>query len=303
MTDVQKVATAHVAIPSAKELARSVDSVIDLSDTSPSDCGPLMQASGRRHTLCVRDGRAHAWGGSSLIDEGATFIAHLGTGEAWGDVVPAPRPMLFAQAAATRAMLVATGDLHSLVLCSDGRVYSCGAGWEGPLGHGDASCEPALKRIDGLADRHVVHIAAGGAHSLAVCSDGALYSWGWGRHGQLGHGDTASAFAPRTVDGLASVHISEARAPPHPHGARRANILPPRPLPPSSTCHQVSAGPTHSLARVSSTELYAFGRGASLTSASPDAREGGAAHADGGECRLLPVRVDELDDVPEPLIA
>ena len=290
MTDVQKMATAHVAIPSAKELARSVDSVIDLSDTPPADCGPLMQASGRRHTLCVRDGRAHAWGGSSLIDEGATFIAHLGTGEAWGDVVPAPRPMLFAQAAATRAVLVATGDLHSLVLCSDGRVYSCGAGWEGPLGHGDASCEPALKRIDGLADRHVVHIAAGGAHSLAVCSDGATYSWGWGRHGQLGHGDSASAFAPRAVDGLASVHVTEARAPP----------IPTAPSPPSSTCHQVSAGPTHSLARVSATELYGFGRGARLGSASADAREG-AARADGGECRLLPVRVDALGDIPEPL--
>ena len=141
------------------------------------------------------------------------------------------------------------------------------------------------------------------ARTRSPCARMGHYSWGWGRHGQLGHGDTASAFAPRTVDGLASVHISEARAPPHPHGARRAHILPPRPLPPSSTCHQVSAGPTHSLARVSSTELYAFGRGASLTSASLDAREGGAAHADGGECRLLPVRVDELDDIPEPLIA
>ena len=225
MTDVQKMATAHVAIPSAKELARSVDSVIDLSDTPPADCGPLMQASGRRHTLCVRDGRAHAWGGSSLIDEGATFIAHLGTGEAWGDVVPAPRPMLFAQAAATRAMLVATGDLHSLVLCSDGRVYSCGAGWEGPLGHGDASCEPALKRIDGLADRHVVHIAAGGAHSLAVCSDGAL---------QLGLGKARAARPWRHCKRVRAPHGRWARIRPHIRGARPTSSprRTPRPHPP-----------------------------------------------------------------------
>ena len=63
-----------VAIP-GEELARSIDSVIDLGETSYSD-GPLVQASGRQHTLCVRNGgRAYAWGSSSLEDEGTGFVA------------------------------------------------------------------------------------------------------------------------------------------------------------------------------------------------------------------------------------
>ena len=110
-----------MAIPGEEELARSIDSVIDLGETSYSD-GPLVQASGRQHTLCVRDGgRAYAWGSSSLEDEGFVFVAHLGIGETWGDAISVPRPML---GVAARVVLVATGDLHSLVLCEGRRVYS-----------------------------------------------------------------------------------------------------------------------------------------------------------------------------------
>jgi alpha-tubulin suppressor-like RCC1 family protein len=35
----------------------------------------------------------------------------------------------------------------------------------------------------------MTHVAAGVSFSLATTVEGHLYSWGYGGHGQLGHGD------------------------------------------------------------------------------------------------------------------
>ena len=43
--------------------------------------------------------------------------------------------------------------------------------------------------VDGLTDKNVVCVVAGGEHSAAVTEDGALYTWGKGSYGRLGHGE------------------------------------------------------------------------------------------------------------------
>lgn len=45
--------------------------------------------------------------------------------------------------------------------------------------------------VPGLVGKRVVHIAAGSGHSAAVTEDGALYTWGKGTYGRLGHGECA----------------------------------------------------------------------------------------------------------------
>ena len=42
--------------------------------------------------------------------------------------------------------------------------------------------------MEALQER-VCSVAAGAVHSLAITESGALYSWGDGDHGKLGHGD------------------------------------------------------------------------------------------------------------------
>ena len=42
-------------------------------------------------------------------------------------------------------------------------------------------------------------IAAGGAHSACVTSAGELYTWGKGRYGRLGHGDSEDQTRPKLV--------------------------------------------------------------------------------------------------------
>jgi alpha-tubulin suppressor-like RCC1 family protein len=46
----------------------------------------------------------------------------------------------------------------------------------------------------------VVKVALGKYHSLAVCGTGALYSWGKGLNGQLGHGKNENASTPTEVN-------------------------------------------------------------------------------------------------------
>ncbi|MDP2438176.1 MAG: hypothetical protein Q8P67_20730 [archaeon] len=54
-----------------------------------------------------------------------------------------------------------------------------------------------------LPDRSFSKIACGTAHCLAISRTGQVYSWGQGRHGELGHGDRVSACpSPQVVRSL-----------------------------------------------------------------------------------------------------
>lgn len=52
-------------------------------------------------------------------------------------------------------------------------------------------------------------MAAGGFHGAAVTHDGAVFTWGMGRQGALGHGVTSNCFTPTRVTKLAGVHIEQ----------------------------------------------------------------------------------------------
>jgi E3 ubiquitin-protein ligase HERC2 len=48
----------------------------------------------------------------------------------------------------------------------------------------------------------VVDVACGGAHSAAITASGELYTWGKGRYGRLGHGDSDDQLKPKLVEAL-----------------------------------------------------------------------------------------------------
>ncbi|XP_061451699.1 RCC1 domain-containing protein 1 isoform X2 [Rhineura floridana] len=56
---------------------------------------------------------------------------------------------------------------------------------------------PALLDMPDGAD--VQKVSCGSRHTAAVTCTGDLYTWGWGKYGQLGHRDTASSDEPRRV--------------------------------------------------------------------------------------------------------
>ncbi|OAG44656.1 hypothetical protein AYO21_01146 [Fonsecaea monophora] len=86
---------------------------------------------------------------------------------------------------------VVMSKLHTAVLTSDpiSNLYICGYGPGGRLGTGDENTSFTYRCIQagGLAKRRISSIALGQDHSVAVCSQGEVYTWGSNRFGQLGY--------------------------------------------------------------------------------------------------------------------
>jgi len=98
---------------------------------------------------------------------------------------------------------VACGDRHTIVLTSDGRVYSTGIGEFGRLGLGDSRRDEikfeqltyfkqssySVLTPGGLSS--IVKIGAGSNYSAALSEQGELWVWGKNDYGQLGLTDEA----------------------------------------------------------------------------------------------------------------
>ena len=85
---------------------------------------------------------------------------------------------------------LAVGLNHSLAVTESGALVSWGYSEHGQCGHGITSSEYSTPQfVQGIG--RVRNASAGSLHSLAVTEDGALYSFGCGTRGQLGHGTVA----------------------------------------------------------------------------------------------------------------
>jgi len=105
---------------------------------------------------------------------------------------------------------VSAGYAHSLVLDASGSGYLLGYrvwgyGDEGAGRLGPPVGNNGARIIPGLEEYNYRSLAAGGAHSLALRSDGIVLAWGDNSYGQLGDGTTKSRSDPRPVPGLTGV--------------------------------------------------------------------------------------------------
>ena len=78
----------------------------------------------------------------------------------------------------------------------------------GNLGHGDAQSQLLPKKVEAFAGQNVVAVSAGDDHSLAFTADGAVWSWGRGGEGQLGHGDEQIQLLPKKVEAFAGQRVT-----------------------------------------------------------------------------------------------
>jgi len=87
-----------------------------------------------------------------------------------------------------KCIMVAAGEMHSVVLHNSGTVWTFGKGRMGALGlmnYFDALSPQRVLPFCGAGQR-VEMVAAGGAHTAVVTSAGVLWTWGSGLFGQLG---------------------------------------------------------------------------------------------------------------------
>ncbi|KAK3267922.1 hypothetical protein CYMTET_23546, partial [Cymbomonas tetramitiformis] len=80
----------------------------------------------------------------------------------------------------------AGGYSFSVLLTADGRVWGFGYNDQGQLGLGHRSNQALPDVCQGLDEVNIVHIACGQQHTVAISSEGALYSFGSNIFGQIG---------------------------------------------------------------------------------------------------------------------
>ncbi|XP_033108353.1 probable E3 ubiquitin-protein ligase HERC4 isoform X2 [Anneissia japonica] len=97
---------------------------------------------------------------------------------------------------------MACGENHSVMLTSNGGVFTFGDGTYGQLGHNSNADEINPKKVLELMGSTVTQVVCGREHTLAfVLSSGRIYSFGSSEYGQLGLGSWNPSTSPLTVNG------------------------------------------------------------------------------------------------------
>jgi alpha-tubulin suppressor-like RCC1 family protein len=139
---------------------------------------------GAYHSLAVSDGKLIAWGGNAAgqLGDGTTtdrtLPIQIGTETNWAQV--------------------AAGYLHSAAVRADGTLWTWGYNAEGILGNGTSvtSCPGTCSPVQVGSDTNWAQVAVGTLHTVAVRTDGTLWTWGYNGYGQLGDGTGLSRLSP-----------------------------------------------------------------------------------------------------------
>ena len=185
-------------------------------------------AAGTYHTVgLASDGAVYAWGYNTNGQLGNNSTSH--------SHVPVAVDMSGVLSGKT-ITAVGAGYGHSVALASDGTLYAWGQGFYGQLGNNsstDSHVPVAVDMSGVLSGKTITALATGQYHTVALASDGMVYTWGWNDYGQLGDNSTTQRNTPVAVD-ISGV-IS------------------------GKTITAIAAGVNHSVALASDGTLYAWG--------------------------------------------
>ncbi len=172
------------------------------------------QISGWYDHVCVvlEDGGVQCWGGgTSVLGEDNFYIkpypfqsAHESPG------IRTPRQVGYLDVGG-KAREVAAGSSHVCVLLTTGAVRCWGEGRFGVLGYGNTESygedTPPGSGGDVPIGEKVVSIAAGGFHTCAIITSGAIRCWGVGKDGPLGYGNTENVGDKKTPADVGDVPV------------------------------------------------------------------------------------------------
>ncbi|XP_012265195.2 uncharacterized protein LOC105691366 isoform X1 [Athalia rosae] len=177
-------------------------------------------SAGLSHVALIRNNNVYTWGNA--------LQGCLGTGPTMSRY-GSPQVLPTFQNFNVEVLSVSCGQCHSLAVTNNG-IYAWGASQYGQLGLGQKLQCPTPELIICLAQEIIVDAVAGQYHSVALTKDGRVFTWGWGVHGQLGHGNTNQRSIPTLVTFLLGTIV-----------------------------RQISAGHAHTLVLTAEGDVYSFG--------------------------------------------
>ncbi|CAL1300518.1 unnamed protein product, partial [Larinioides sclopetarius] len=154
-------------------------------DFSPISCG-------QAHVAYLNEGTLYTWGKSGN--------GRLGTEDISAEYQP-PQPVLTFLRLQVNVIAVSCGALHTLALTDFG-MFGWGSSRFGQLGMGELQQTVQPRIIESLLSETIVKFECGQYHSVALNADGRVFTWGWGVHGQLGHGNAEDIVFPKIIESL-----------------------------------------------------------------------------------------------------
>ena len=101
----------------------------------------------------------------------------------------------------TDVVKIGVGRFHTLALTKDGYVYAWGKNSNGQAGVNSTDNQPYARKVVGVNGEgylnNIVDVQAGLNFSIALGSDGTVYTWGNNANGELGIGNTANKTIPQ----------------------------------------------------------------------------------------------------------
>ena len=167
---------------------------VDMSGVLAGKTITKISAAGDHNLVLTSDNGVYAWGTNTY--------GQLGNGSTTNSGVPVAVDMTGVLAGKTVTHIVA-GLSHSLVLTSDGGLYSWGDNTNGQLGNGTTTASSVPVAVDQtgvLSGKTIIDIDAGWFISGVVSSDGAVFTWGKNSYAELGDGTTIERHVPVAVD-------------------------------------------------------------------------------------------------------
>ena len=158
------------------------------------------------HPLPVDFADGALWPGVSVGN--ASVLAVRADGTLWGcglnsssqlgDGTTVTRPGLVQIGTDTDWQSVSTGNSHTLAIKTDGTLWAWGSNGSSQLGDGSTTTHTTPFKV-GTDTNWRTAIATNGSFSIALKSDGTLWTWGLNSNGQLGDGSTTTRTRPVQV--------------------------------------------------------------------------------------------------------